>query len=158
MKRLHVVFLALLLARCSVISCRTNVRNHMICKNSPLKQKYSLSDFLFYKLLAAVPFSIALIAIFEQSIGWSTAYLIWMAFHFVVTYRLLCTHCPHYAAVEDKTCCHFIWGTPPMFKKRPGPLSLGEKAGVFSCSQPFPCSRFTGCGKPPGCWSFTSFQ
>jgi hypothetical protein len=42
----------------------------------------------------------------------------------------LCTHCPHYGARNGNTCCHFIWSTPAIFTKRPGPLRPGSIIGI----------------------------
>jgi MFS family permease len=70
--------------------------------------------------------------------GW--ALLIWLLFIFsyfgLVEIRVMCSHCPHYAEPELKSLkCWANYGSPKLWKYRPGPMSLTEKiiffAGLF---------------------------
>lgn len=61
---------------------------------------------------------------------------IWIIF--VVTYfgfieiRVMCSHCPHYGEPHMKTLkCWANYGSPKLWKYRPGPMSILEKA-IFS--------------------------
>jgi len=50
--------------------------------------------------------------------------------------RVLCSHCPHYAEPSTKTLtCWANYGSPKVWKYRPGPMSFWEKllflAGMF---------------------------
>jgi len=45
-----------------------------------------------------------------------------------VEIRVMCSHCPHYAELEIKTLkCWANYGSPKLWKYRPGPMSLNEK-------------------------------
>ncbi len=45
-----------------------------------------------------------------------------------VEIRVMCSHCPHYAESEIKTLkCWANYGSPKLWKYRPGPMSLNEK-------------------------------
>ncbi len=45
-----------------------------------------------------------------------------------VEIRVMCSHCPHYAESEIKTLkCWANYGSPKLWKYRPGPMSLSEK-------------------------------
>jgi hypothetical protein len=103
----------------------------MGCGNVSVVKEYSHSDFLYYKLVTLVPFFTAMVSIWKDSWIWLAAYLLWIAFHVLAVYRLLCTHCPHYGAREGKTYCHFIWATPQLYKKRNGALSNWEKTSLM---------------------------
>jgi hypothetical protein len=102
----------------------------MSCAETPLKQRHTRVDFLFYKLVTLVPFAAALMAIAKHSLVWSASYLLWILFHVLVIYRLLCTHCPHYGADDGKTSCHFIWKTPAFYRKRPGAMGAMSQIGL----------------------------
>ncbi len=42
--------------------------------------------------------------------------------------RVMCSHCPHYAEPETKTLtCWANYGSPKLWKYRPGPMSIWEK-------------------------------
>lgn len=102
----------------------------MTSSTEEIKCRHTHGDFLYYKLVTLVPFVAALMAIGQQSVLWLGIYLGWIALHVVVVYRLLCTHCPHCAADNGHTNCHFIWYGPPVFRARPGPLNLAAKLGL----------------------------
>ncbi|KNZ41721.1 hypothetical protein [Acetobacterium bakii] len=47
--------------------------------------------------------------------------------------RVLCSHCPHYAEPESKTLkCWANYGSPKIWKYRPGPMNIPEKIIFFS--------------------------
>lgn len=98
--------------------------------NKIFKREHSYSDFLYFKLIAMVPFLIAIVSIAQHSWIWTVIYLGWIVIHVLVIYRLLCTHCPHYAAREGKTCCHFIWSMPGVFARQPRSIGPGSKVGI----------------------------
>jgi hypothetical protein len=102
----------------------------MPCTDNRLKTEHTHFDFLYYKLVTLPPFLAAIFSIARHSWVWTVAYLVWVLFHVFTIYRLLCTHCPHYGARNGKTCCHFIWSTPPIFRKRPGPLKTGAVIAI----------------------------
>jgi hypothetical protein len=49
----------------------------------------------------------------------------------LVEIRVMCSHCPHYAEQESRELkCWANYGSPKLWKYRPGPMSQGEQ-GVF---------------------------
>jgi hypothetical protein len=61
--------------------------------------------------------------------------LIWVGlcvgFFGFVEIRVMCSHCPHYAEEVAALTCWANYGSPKLWKYRPGPMSTAEKA-VFS--------------------------
>ena len=58
--------------------------------------------------------------------------LIWLIICFLyfgfIEIRVMCSHCPHYAETETKTLkCWANYGSPKLWKYRPGPMSITEK-------------------------------
>jgi hypothetical protein len=103
----------------------------MECKNGPnLKEQHNYLDFLYFKLLTAVPLFTVLVGFWRTSPLMIAPYILWIAIHMTLVYRLLCTHCPHYGAYDGKTQCHYLWAIPAIFKTQSGPQSFWEKAGV----------------------------
>lgn len=46
--------------------------------------------------------------------------------------RALCSHCPHYAETETRTLrCWANYGSPKIWKYRPGPMTVGDRAVFF---------------------------
>lgn len=49
----------------------------------------------------------------------------------LVEIRVLCTHCPHYAETTGTLRCWANYGSPKLWRYRPGPLSGLEKAVLW---------------------------
>lgn len=49
-----------------------------------------------------------------------------------VEIRVMCSHCPHYAEPGKSLQCWANYGSPRLWKYRPGPMSLTEKIVFFS--------------------------
>jgi hypothetical protein len=100
-------------------------------QKSPLRERYTFMDFLYYTALVIVPFFTAFYAISSQSRGWLIFYMALCVAAVAVIYRFYCSHCPHYTREGRTTQCMFFWGMPKFFKPRPGPLSFLDKALTF---------------------------
>lgn len=64
-------------------------------------------------------------------------FLMWIlfmiAFFGFIEIRVMCSHCPHYGEPELKSLkCWANYGSPKLWKYRPGPMSLLEKIIFFS--------------------------
>jgi hypothetical protein len=104
----------------------------MKCENaSRLKERHTNVDFIYFKLLTAVPLFTVLVGFWRTSPFMMLPYLLWIGIHMTLVYRLLCTHCPHYGSHKGKTQCHYLSAIPAFFKARPVPQSFWEKAGVM---------------------------
>jgi hypothetical protein len=116
---------------CKEKSCeKCDVANLLNCH-------FHLKQLLLFLSFGLLIFIIGGIGITRFS-GW--ALLIW--FIFILSYfglieiRVMCSHCPHYAEPELKSLkCWANYGSPKLWKYRPGPMSLIEKiiffAGLF---------------------------
>jgi hypothetical protein len=50
-----------------------------------------------------------------------------------VEIRVMCSHCPHYAEPGTRSLqCWANYGSPKLWKYRPGPMSVGEKTVFFT--------------------------
>lgn len=54
------------------------------------------------------------------------------AFFALVEVRVLCSHCPHYAQPGRFLACWANYGSPKLWRYRPGALSVVEKLVLFS--------------------------
>ena len=96
-----------------------------------LKKQHRFVDFIYWNLVAAVPFVTACTAILEYSVAWFFTYLVAGLVFVVTIYKFYCIHCPHYNRPTGMLKCMFFWGVPKFFKPDPGPLSLLDKAMTF---------------------------
>lgn len=63
---------------------------------------------------------------------WLVAWLaIAIGFFGVVEIRVLCSHCPHYAEPGRSLQCWANYGSPRLWRYRPGPLSTAETVVLF---------------------------
>lgn len=62
-------------------------------------------------------------------------FVLWLAiiigFFGLLEIRVMCSHCPHYAEPGGTLKCWANHGSPKLWKYRPGPMSILEKAGFF---------------------------
>lgn len=49
-----------------------------------------------------------------------------------VEIRVMCSHCPHYAEEGSSLTCWANYGSPKIWKYRPGPMNLLEKIVFFA--------------------------
>ena len=105
--------------------------NDCINKNC-LREKHTLSDFLWFLLLGGIPYLIGALAIANYSIPWMLGYLAFTLPFAASEIRFLCSHCPYYIQEEGrKVHCKAMWGPTKWAKPRPGPLSNFEKAMLY---------------------------
>lgn len=96
-------------------------------KHPPLRERYTLMDFLYYTTLLTVPVFTAFYAISKDSTGWLILYIFLCIAATALIYRFYCSHCPHYTREGRATRCMFFWGMPKFFKPQPGPLGFLDK-------------------------------
>jgi hypothetical protein len=53
--------------------------------------------------------------------------LLFLAYFGLVEIRVMCSHCPHYAEPGKSLQCWANYGSPRLWKYRPGPMSFTEK-------------------------------
>lgn len=108
------------------------------CENCDVKQDlnchFNIKQLLIFFVMAFPVFIIGGIGIYSFRplllIPWI---LLIISFFGVIEIRVMCSHCPHYAEPETETLkCWANYGSPKLFKYRPGPMTPGEKIIFFS--------------------------
>jgi hypothetical protein len=96
---------------------------------SQLMCRFEHADLLSF-LLSFLPFGIAVVAGAIRS-GLAVYLLAWLAywplFFFLWEARVLCSHCPYWAAEGAILRCHANYGVVKLWRYRPGPMSQPEK-------------------------------
>jgi len=97
--------------------------------NRNLHCHFSLKDWINFFFIAFPPFLIGGAGISYLN-GW---FLIpWItfsvAFFGFIEIRVMCSHCPHYAESSTSLKCWANYGSPKLWKYRPGPMTILEKA------------------------------
>ncbi len=92
---------------------------------------FGLKDWLHFFLISLPPFLLGGAGIYHVS-GWLlVAWIVILAAFFgFVEIRVMCSHCPHYAEPEKSLKCWANYGSPKLWRYRPGPMTKMEK-GVF---------------------------
>ena len=85
-------------------------------------------------LLTAVPsFITGGAGIYQVGAWWLAPWLLMIFGYFgFVEIRVMCSHCPHYAEPGKSLQCWANYGSPRLWKYRPGPMSATEKFVFFS--------------------------
>lgn len=102
------------------------------CKDCPAGEAihchFSLNDWIHFLLLALPPFLLGGAGIYRVS-GW----MLWpwlafaAAFFGFIEIRVMCSHCPHYFESGTTLKCWANYGSPKIWKYRPGPMTTLEK-------------------------------
>lgn len=107
---------------CTACSVATSIQCH-----------FGTEDLVHFYLICFPTFLLGGSAILES--GW-TPLLIWVgllvAFFGFVEIRVMCSHCPHYAEEGSSLRCWANYGSPKLWKYRPGPMSTGENVIFFA--------------------------
>jgi hypothetical protein len=108
------------------------------CLNCELSSKiychFNIKQLLGFLLMAFPAFIIAGVVIFQYHPLFLIIWVILMlSFFGFIEIRALCSHCPHYAEPDIKTLkCWANYGSPKLWKYRPGPMSLSEKMVFYA--------------------------
>jgi len=108
------------------------------CEGCPMKTRlqchFSGRELLRFFAFAFPPFILGGIGIARIN-GWMLLPWIGLAVSYfgLVEIRVMCTHCPHYAEPGTKSLqCWANYGSPKLWKYRPGPMSRNEKIVFFA--------------------------
>ncbi len=72
------------------------------------------------------------VGVFRHNLWLFGLWIAWILAYFgLVEIRTMCSHCPHYAEPGNSLKCWANYGSPKLWKYRPGPMSSAEK-WVFS--------------------------
>ena len=97
--------------------------------NGVLHCHFSGTDLAKFLLAMLPAFVTGGIGIFRLQ-GWA-ALVGWMLFFIsyfgLIEIRVMCSHCPHYAEPGSSLKCWANYGSPKLWRYRPGPMSTSEK-------------------------------
>lgn len=94
---------------------------------------FTAGDLVYFLLIALPSFLIGGAGIYRRS-GWMLALwiVVIIGFFGFLEIRVLCSHCPHYAEEGRSLKCWANYGSPKLWRYRPGPMNLMEKTVFFS--------------------------
>ena len=101
------------------------IRNNVHCH-------FSLKDLLYFMLISFPSFLLGGVGIYHLN-GWLLIpwLIIIIAFFGFIEIRVMCSHCPHYAEPSTSLKCWANYGSPKLWKYRPGPMTINEKLIFF---------------------------
>jgi hypothetical protein len=113
---------------CSSTNCQgCPVQNHLECH-------FNSKDLMQFLAIASLPFIFGGIGIAKINAWLLIPWIgIILGYFGLVEIRVMCSHCPHYAEPEPSTLkCWANYGSPKLWKYRPGPLSTVEKMVFYA--------------------------
>ena len=100
--------------------------------NDTIHCHFKLKDLTYFLLIAFPPFLLGGAGIYHVS-GWRIIH--WLLFVVVffgfIEIRVMCSHCPHYAEKEKSLKCWANYGSPKLWRYRPGPMTVNDKIVFF---------------------------
>lgn len=94
---------------------------------------FTLRDLMYFLLIACPSFLLGGLGIYRISGWWLIPWLIIIVAYFgFIEIRVMCSHCPHYAEEGTSLKCWANYGSPKLWKYRPGPMSILEKIIFFA--------------------------
>jgi hypothetical protein len=100
--------------------------------NSDLHCHFSLRDWIHFLFISFPPFLIGGAGIHYMNGRFLTLWIIFvLAFFGFIEIRVMCSHCPHYAEPLTSLKCWANYGSPKLWKYRPGPMTIIEKTIFF---------------------------
>jgi len=102
------------------------------CENCPagntLHCHFSRRDLMYFLFIAVPPFVIGGVGIYITHSWMLVPWLVMIiGFFGFIEIRVMCSHCPHYAEPDRSLRCWANYGSPKLWKYRPGPMTLMEK-------------------------------
>ena len=107
------------------------------CENCEVGSKivchFNLRQLMQFFVIALPPFILGGWGVWQFGIGWFAGMVgIIVAFFAFIEIRVMCSHCPHYAEPGINSLkCWANYGSLKIWKYRPGPMSISEKAVFF---------------------------
>jgi len=93
---------------------------------------FTLRDLIHFLLIVSPSFLLGGAGIYHISGWWLIPWLIMIIGYFgFVEIRVMCSHCPHYAEEGSSLRCWANYGSPKLWKYRPGPMTFWEKVIFF---------------------------
>lgn len=114
-----------------IATCTSGTCNKCPARNA-LHCHFTLRDVVHFFVIVSPSFLLGGYGIWYIN-GWMLVpWLILIVGYFgFLEIRVMCSHCPHYAEEGGSLRCWANYGSPKIWKYRPGPMSLLEKAVFF---------------------------
>ena len=115
------------IATCAAETCNS-------CKvGSALHCHFTLRDLIYFLVIVSPSFLLGGAGIYHVS-GWMLIpwLILIIAYFGFVEIRVMCSHCPHYAEEGSSLKCWANYGSPKIWKYRPGPMTMLEKVVFFA--------------------------
>ncbi|MEJ2078539.1 MAG: hypothetical protein P8020_10410 [Acidobacteriota bacterium] len=103
------------------------------CEGCPVSKDihchFQFRDLIAF-LFAVVPcFVVGAVGVYRVGVGWLALWALAVLTYFgFVEIRVMCSHCPHYAEPGKNLQCWANYGSPRLWKYRPGPMTAMERA------------------------------
>ena len=102
------------------------------CDSCPVSKAlhchFTLRDLIHFYLIVSPSFLLGGAGIYHIGGWWLIPWLIIIiGFFGFVEIRVMCSHCPHYAEEGSSLKCWANYGSPKIWKYRPGPMTFLEK-------------------------------
>jgi hypothetical protein len=115
------------IATCAAETCNScNVGSALHCH-------FTLRDLIYFLVIVSPSFLLGGAGIYHVS-GWMLIpwLILIIAYFGFVEIRVMCSHCPHYAEEGSSLKCWANYGSPKIWKYRPGPMTMLEKVVFFA--------------------------
>lgn len=114
-----------------IVTCKSDS-----CDDCAIRHKlhchFNLKDWIHFLFIAFPPFLLGGAGIYPINGWWLVPWIIFVvAFFGFIEIRVMCSHCPHYAESPSSLKCWANYGSPKLWKYRPGPMSFIEKTIFF---------------------------
>lgn len=94
---------------------------------------FNLKDLLYFLFISLPSFIIGAVGIYYMDVWLLIPWIIIIiAFFMFIEIRVMCSHCPHYAESPKTLKCRANYGSPKLWKYRPGPMTNIEKTFFFA--------------------------
>ncbi len=115
------------IATCVSETCETcTVSKNLHCH-------FKLRDWIHFLLISLLSFFLGGAGINHVNGWWLIPWLVIIIGYFgFVEIRVMCSHCPHYAEEGSSLKCWANYGSPKIWKYRPGPMTPWEKIIFFA--------------------------
>jgi hypothetical protein len=101
------------------------------CEGCPLRDSlhchFRGKDLAKFLIAVAPPFVIGSVGIYRIGIWFLVPWIAFILSYFgFIEIRVLCSHCPHYAEEGNTLRCWANYGSPKLWRYRPGPMTKEE--------------------------------
>ena len=114
-----------------IMTCESESCDDCAIRNS-VHCHFSLKDLLYFMLISFPSFLLGGVGIYHSNgwllIPWLILIVVFFGF---IEIRVMCSHCPHYAEPSISLKCRANYGSPKLWKYRPGPMTINEKLIFF---------------------------